>query len=141
MIILDTNVLSEPAKPRPSEAVLDWLNAQSRSRMFTTTITEAEILLGIELMPSGKRRDALAEQTRQTFGEDFRERVLPFDSAAARAYAALVAGRQRSGKPLQDADAQIAAIALSRGAAVATRNVNHFAGCGIDIVNPWTARP
>ncbi|MBV9993156.1 MAG: type II toxin-antitoxin system VapC family toxin [Alphaproteobacteria bacterium] len=139
MIILDTNVLSEPARPRPSEAVIGWLNAQARADVFTTAVTEAEILLRVELMPAGRRRNTLTEQVRRTFDEDFHGRVLPFDSVAARAYATLVASRQKAGKPLQDADAQIAAIALSRGASVATRNVGHFSGCGLDIINPWTA--
>jgi toxin FitB len=137
MIVLDTNVLSETWRPAPSPKVIAWMRAQPMSALFTTTITEAELFYGIALLPDSKRRRALEAAVSLIFAEDLAGRVLPFDSAAAREYAGIAAARRHAGRPI--AEAQIAAIARSRGAAVATRNGEDFAGCGVTIVSPWEA--
>jgi predicted nucleic acid-binding protein len=137
MIVLDTNVLSEALRPRPSSRVLEWLRSHPPTALFTTTITEAEIHFGLELLPAGKRRNALEAAVALVFDADLRGRVLPFDSAAAHEYAVLAASRRRVGQPMSQADAQIAAIVRSRGAALATRNVADFAGCAFEVINPW----
>jgi len=137
MIVLDTNVLSEVWRPAPSSKVMAWMRSQPISALFTTTITEAELFYGIALLADGKRRRALESVVSSIFTEDLAGRVLPFDSAAAREYAVIAAARRRAGRPIAEADAQIAAIARSRGATVATRNVEDFTGCGISLVSPW----
>jgi len=137
MIILDTNVLSELMKANPSTNVMGWTAAQPPSSLFTTTITQAEILYGLELLPDGVRREALADAVAGMFDKDFSGRVLSFDGPAAQAYAVIAAERRQAGRPIAQFDAQIAAITRSRGAAVATRNASDFKGCGIHVVNPW----
>ncbi len=137
MIVLDTNVLSEPLRPTPSAKVLDWMRSQPSTVLFTTTITEAELLYGVALLPRGKRRDLLESVVGRIFVMHLAGRILPFDSAAARAYADIAARRRRSGRPMSEPDARIAAIAKSRGAELATRNVADFAGCELEVVNPW----
>ena len=139
MIVLDTNVLSEAVRPAPARRVLDWLAAQPPSSLFTTTVTEAEFLYGLALLPAGKRRTSLEEAARRMFEQDFAQRVLPFDRAAASAFATIAATRRKKGQPISEFDAQIAAIARTHGAAVATRNVGDFQDCGIEIVDPWHA--
>jgi toxin FitB len=137
MIVLDTNVVSEPLRPTPSAKVLEWMRSQPNAVLFTTTITEAELLYGIALLPQGKRRHSLESAVRQIFAVHLAGRILPFDSAAAREYADIAAMRLRSGRPISEADARIAAIARSRGAELATRNVADFDGCDVEVVNPW----
>lgn len=137
MIILDTNVLSELMKLKPAVRVENWIAAQPSASLFITTLTQAEILYGVELLPKGKRRKALDKAVSGLFDEDFANRILPFDEAAAYAYAIVAAQRQLTGKPIAQFDAQIAAIARSRGATVATRNTSDFVDCGIHLVNPW----
>ncbi|HMA74778.1 MAG TPA: type II toxin-antitoxin system VapC family toxin [Xanthobacteraceae bacterium] len=137
MIVLDTNVLSEPLRPTPSAKVLDWMRSQPNTVLFTTTITEAEFLYGIALLPKGKRRDLLESVVMRMFAVHLAGRILPFDSAAARDYADIAAARRRSGRPMSEPDARIAAIARSRGAELATRNVDDFAGCELEVLNPW----
>ncbi len=138
MIVLDTNALSEALKPSPSEIVLRWLAAQEPSAVFITTITQAEMLYGIELVPTGKRKERLATVIEKLWAEDFQGRILSFDEDSARVYAKIVAGREAAGCPISQFDAMTAAIARSRGAAVATRNTDDFEHCGIRVVNPWT---
>lgn len=138
VLVLDTNVISELMRQRPDPHVLDWLDAQAGSSLFTTSITEAEVRTGVAMLPAGRRRTGLAVAADQLF-EMFGDRVLPFDSPAARAYAVLVARRRAAGRPVAQADGQIAAIARSRNATVVTRNVEHFEGTGVDLVNPWRA--
>lgn len=138
MVILDTNVVSEMLKETADAGVFTWLDAQSPESVFTTAITQAEIKYGIAIMPDGKRKSVLLTAATLLFEEDFEGRVLPFDSSAADAYAAIAAQRRSAGQPIGEADIQIAAIAQSRGGTVATRNVRDFTNCGIDIVNPWS---
>jgi predicted nucleic acid-binding protein len=137
MIILDSNVLSETLKPRPAEVVARWLAAQDPANIFTTTIAQAEMLYGVELLPDGKRRTRLLDTVEKIFA-DFGTRILPFDEIAARHFARIVAAREKVGHTLPQLDAMMLAIALSQQAAVATRNVGHFEECGIQIINPWT---
>jgi toxin FitB len=137
MIILDTNVLSEAMRPTPAREVLRWIADQPTSGLFTTSITQAEIMYGIELLPKGKRRVTLQSAVQALFEEDFAGRILPFDSDAARLFPAIAASRRTSGRPIAQWDAQIAAIALSRGATLATRNTGDFEHCGITLINPW----
>lgn len=136
MIILDTNVLSEAMRATFDPAVKAWMEAQPRTRLFVTAISEAEIYYGLAALPVGKRRTQLAEAADAVFRE-FDGRVLPFDRAAARAFGDICAARRKAGRPIGDLDAQIAAIARARDATVATRNVADFNGCGIDVVSPW----
>jgi predicted nucleic acid-binding protein len=138
VILLDTNVLSEALKPLPSPIVLRWLAAQEPSSVFTTSVTQAEVLYGIETLPPGKRRTRLLAAVEKMFAEEFEGRILPFDEDAARAFAGIVAARDRAGRPISQFDAMIAAIARSHRAAVATRNTADFQDCGVDVINPWT---
>lgn len=140
MIVLDTNVISEMMRPLPAEVVSAWFALHARATLFTTTLSQAEILYGLALLDAGRRRDDLVAAARPVFDEDFQGRVLPFDSAAAIAFADIAAARRRSGRPIAQIDAQIAAIARSRGAQLATRNIGDFTDCGISLVNPWDVR-
>ena len=137
MILLDTNILSELMRPVPEPAVETWVGAQPAAGLFISAITEAELRYGLALLPDGQRRRRLLAQAEAMLAEDFAGRILPFDSAAAAAYAPIAAGRRLAGRPISQADAQIAAIAASRGAAIATRNVVDFDGCGIAVLDPW----
>ncbi len=139
MIVLDTNVLSELMRPKPSTRVVAWVASQSSVELVTTSITEAEIFYGIELLTRGKRREALLAAAEAMFAEDLAGRVFGFDSDAARVFSKISAHRRALGRPISHADAQIAAIAQARGAKLATRNVPDFAGCGLDLVDPWNA--
>jgi toxin FitB len=137
MIVLDTNVLSELIKSDGSPTVYEWVSKQAQVSLFTTTITEAEILYGVAILPEGKRRNALTEAAHQMFAEDFEGRVLPFDTAAARVFAQIAAERRQIGRPISQFDVQIAAICYSRNAQLATRNVIDFQDCGLSVLNPW----
>jgi predicted nucleic acid-binding protein len=137
MIILDTNVLSELMKPKPDRRVVRWVDSQPAASLFTTSITQAEILHGAMLLPKGKRRTSIDDAVTSMFEEDFAGRVLAFDSEAAFPYARIASERRRAGRPISQLDAQIAAIAESRGASVATRNVADFDGCGVGVIDPW----
>ncbi|MEX0824083.1 MAG: type II toxin-antitoxin system VapC family toxin [Woeseia sp.] len=137
MIVLDTNVLSELMKAEPDTSVVGWVTSQPASRLFITAITQGEILYGIGLLPNGRRRNRIAIAAKAMFAEDFNDRILAFNSDAAAAYADIAVARRASGRPISQFDAQIAAIARSGGAAVATRNVDDFEDCGIDLINPW----
>ena len=138
MIVLDTNVLSEALRPVPQPSVLDWLANQPRASLFITTVTRGEILYGIRLLADGKRRQGLWDAARKIFDADFADQVLSFDSDAADMYAEIAASRRAAGKPISQFDAMIVAMARSRGASVATRNVQDFEDCGVDVINPWT---
>jgi hypothetical protein len=137
MILLDTNVVSEAIRPRPEPVVERWLANQAENSVFICTTTEAELRYGVALLPTGRRRAALEADVARMLTTVFRGRILSFDSPAAIEYATLAADRRLSGRPISIADAQIAAIARSRGATLATRNFADFDGCGIEVVNPW----
>lgn len=139
MIVLDTNVVSELMKPEPSDRVVRWAASQPATSVFTTSITQAEILHGIMLLRAGRRRTALERAAEGMFREDFRDRILAFASDAARHYARIATDRRRAGRPLSHFDAQIAAIARATDASIATRNVADYDGCGVRITNPWDA--
>lgn len=139
MIILDTNVLSEVVKPAPTPQVLAWLAAQEPLSVFTTAITRAEVLYGIERMPEGKRKAGLTAAVELIFVEEFQGRILPFDEQTSPWFAHLTAERERSGHPLSQMDAMIAALARQHRAMLATRNVADFSHCGIKLINPWNA--
>lgn len=136
--LLDTNVLSELMRERPDAGVLDWFAQNTRATMRTSTVTQAEILTGIALLPAGKRRMALAEAAEQMFEQDFAGHCLAFDTAAAKHYALIVAARTRQGQPISTEDAQIAAIALACGLTMVTRNTKDFENIdGLTLANPW----
>ena len=139
MIVLDTNVLSELMKATPADSVMRWVASQPAIGLYTTSITQAEILHGVLLLSAGKRRNAFEAAAQAMFNQDFAGRILPFGSDAAAAYARIAAARRRAGHPISHFDAQIAAIAHSAGAAVSTRNVSDFDGCGVKVINPWEA--
>lgn len=137
MIVLDTNVLSELLRIAADPNVLRWVASQAPGRLYTTAVTRAEMLYGARLLPLGKRQQQLQASLAAMFDEDFASRVLPFDSAAADAYAHIAADRKQVGQPISQFDAQIAAIALANDGDLATRNVGDFKGCGVSVINPW----
>ena len=137
-ILLDTNVLSELMRPKPAAEVLDWFGQQRNVPYFVSAITRAEILLGIALLPEGKRRDSLALAAEQMFNEDFAGRTLAFDGNCAAEFALLVAGRTRRGHSISTEDGQIAATALRHELSLATRNGKDFKGIeGLTVIDPW----
>jgi hypothetical protein len=136
--LLDTNVLSEMMRRLPSPEVAVWVSRQPSELLFTATICQAEILAGIAVMPEGRRRRDLAAAAEAMFAEDFAGRVLPFDSAAAGAYADSFAERRRAGRPMATIDLMVAAIARTQGATVVTRNIRDFDACGVAVANPWS---
>ena len=137
MTILDTNVLSELMRPKPFPGVVAWVARQPAAELFTTSITEAEIFYGIELIAKGKRREGLLAAAEAMFAEDLAGRIFGFESEAARVFSKIAANRRALGRPISHADAQSAAIARVRGAKLATRSVADFEGCGLDVVDPW----
>lgn len=139
MMVLDTNVLSEMLRPAPEARVMSWLRNQPRASLFTTTVTQAEILYGIRLPPDGKRRRGLWDAAQAIFNEDFVGRILSFDTDSANAYAEIGASRRAAGRPISQLDAMIAAMVRSRGANLATRNATDFEDCAINVVDPWEA--
>jgi len=136
--LLDTNVLSEFMRPQPADAVTAWLDRLPAEQVWISAISFAEIMLGLALMPAGKRQAALALAAQAMFEEDFVGRCLPFDERAAFHYAVIVARRTQAGRPISTEDAQIAAISLANNLILATRNVSDFEGIdGMKIINPW----
>jgi predicted nucleic acid-binding protein len=139
VIVLDTNVISELMRSQPHLAVIAWVAAQPRGSLYTTSVNEAELLYGISAMAEGRRRSGLATAAEALFVEEFAGRVLPFGGAAAGRYAEIVTLRRQAGQPIEGFDALIAATALVAGAAVATRDIGGFEGCGLTLINPWEA--
>ena len=137
MIVLDTNVLSELLRPRPAPQVEAWLAAQDGARVYFTAVGEAELRHGVALLPAGRRRTALGAAIDGVLDEDFRDRILPFDREAARAYAVIAAARRAVGRPISQFDCQIAAIARAHGASLATRDTGDYGGCGVALIDPW----
>ena len=138
MIVLDTSVVSDMMLPRPTVRVIEWITKQTTSRLHLSTISEAELRYGVEILPSGQRRERLLAEIEGMLRDDFEGRILPFDSYAAREYAVIAAARRAVGRTINHAGCQIAAIARSHRASVATRDVNDFEGCGIEVINPWS---
>ena len=139
MIILDTNVVSELMEVEPAAEVEAWFDRTDESALWLTTILVFEIKGGLDRMDDGRRKRRLLAALDALLQIDFRERVLPFDLDAAMEAARLDAERERRGRPIDVRDTLIAGIAISRGAAIATRNVRHFADLPIDVINPWDA--
>jgi predicted nucleic acid-binding protein len=139
VIILDTNVLSALMKPIPDPAAVAWLDRQPTASIWTTAVTVFEIEFGMALMPAGRRRRRLQEVFERMLHEDLEDRVLAFDHGSAEAAARLAADRQRVGRPVDFRDTEIAGIAIAHRATVATRNVRHFSGMGVAVVDPWSA--
>ncbi|TQM98452.1 hypothetical protein BDD18_4339 [Acidovorax temperans] len=137
MILLDTNVISEPQRREPNARVLDWIDAQALETLYLSAITVAELRAGIALMPAGKRRDGLHENLEKRLLPMFANRVLPFDMACTKAYAELLAKSRDAGLAVETADAFIAAVALANGFAVATRDTTPFEAAGLNVINPW----
>lgn len=137
MIILDTNVVSEPLRPAPEPAVLAWLDAEAPATLCLTSITLAELLAGVAALPAGRRRNKLGQALTEQVLPLFEGRVLAFDMPASHAFARVLAGAQAAGNPISFADAAIAAIAAAHGFAVATRNVRDFKGTGVEVIDPW----
>jgi predicted nucleic acid-binding protein len=138
--LLDTNVLSELMRSHPAQSVKNWFANHVQSTMYTSAITQAEILTGIALLPFGKRRTELAIAAEQMFEQEFYNHCLDFDGASAKHYAVLVAARCQQGLPISTEDAQIASIALTAGLSLVTRNTKDFGRIeGLNVVNPWHA--
>ena len=137
MIVLDTNVVSELLRPSPDQTVETWIAGRPAADLYFSAISEAELRYGVELLLTGRRRDALASAVEEILREDFDKRILPFDSAAAHAYAMIAAARRAAGHTASPSDCQIAAIAKSNRMAVATRNVRDFDDMGIKLFDPW----
>ena len=141
MILLDTNVISEPQRREPHARVLDWIDAQALETLYLSAITVAELRAGIALMPTGKRRDSLHDNLEKRLLPMFANRVLSFDMACTKAYAELLAKCRAAGLAVETADAFIAAVALANGFAVATRDTSPFEAAGVNVINPWQASP
>lgn len=140
MIILDTNVVSEPMKPDGALGVQYWLDEQMAETLYLTSISLSELLLGVELLPGGKRKVGLAAALGELLSTLFGTRILPFDERAATMYASRVSRARAAGKAISMADGQIAAIAAVHGFTVATRDVAPFVAAGVPVVNPWELR-
>ena len=139
MILLDTNVVSEPIRRHPDSRVLDWLDAQVIETLYFSTISLAELLLGIENLPIGRRRTALAAAQEQQIAGLFGERIIPFDIPAAEAYAEVVARARSQGEAISVADGQIAGVAVANKFRVASRDEQPFRAAGLVVINPWNA--
>jgi hypothetical protein len=137
MIVVDTNVISEVMRVRPSPRVLNWLNAQDGNQLFVTTVTLAEVGYALRILPVGQRRWQLQSRFDQFIAQGFEERVLDFTAAAARAYAEIMGHRKELGRPMSLPDGQIASIAHAAGFALATRNIPDFEECGLELINPF----
>jgi len=138
LIILDTNVISEPLKPRPDAAVLQWLDRQSPATLYVTTISQAELLAGVAALPAGKRRTELRKVVEKELASLFPNRILPFGERSAEAYAQVVTTANGAGNPIDFADAAIGAIAMEHNFILATRNVGDFKGTSVKLLNPWS---
>lgn len=139
MIVIDTNLISEAMRQTPNPDVMLWYAMQAKANLFTTTVTVAEILAGIDYLPDGRRKSGMQRDARLMFESDFSGRILPFDLGAAEHYADISARRRRQGRRIKPLDGQIAAIARTNAMSLATRDVDDFEDCGVDLINPWEA--
>lgn len=137
MIILDTNVISEAIRPTLDPRVQAWLKRMPRATLFTTVISRAELLYGVALLPDGRRKSDMKQAVLRILDSGFKGRIIDFDIECADIFAEISAQRRQQGKPISQADAMIAAMALARKASLATRNTKDFQGCGVELVNPW----
>jgi hypothetical protein len=137
VILLDTNVVSEPIRRLPDSRVLDWLDAQVIETLYFSTISLAELLLGVENLPIGRRRATLAAALEQQIANLFGDRIIPFDTLAAEAYAKVVARARSQGQTISFADGQIAGVAAANKFRVASRDDRPFRAAGLVVVNPW----
>ncbi|WP_445193406.1 type II toxin-antitoxin system VapC family toxin [Sphingomonas sp. Tas61C01] len=135
MILVDTNVWSELTRQQPDPAVRAWQLAHAE-RLWLSTVVIGELLSGVYLLPDGKRKDAFLAGY-EALIDLYQDRTLDFDLAASRLYGAILARQERAGRNPGTADTQIAATAISRGFALATRNTKHFAGLGLELIDPW----
>jgi toxin FitB len=138
VILLDTNIISALMRPDVDSAVLAWLDAQPPESIWTTSITVFEVRFGLEILESGRRRRMIEEAFTGMLEEDFEGRIVPFDEAAAVFAGRIAAVRRRAGRTIDIRDAQIAGIAAARKAAVATRNIRHFDGLDLRLIDPWS---
>ncbi len=137
MIILDTNILSEMMRPQPNQQVIQWLNQQPSTELFISSISIAEIEYGLYIMPQGKRKQQLQVRFNQFIERAFQYRVVNFDDKAAKIYGKVMGEGRRNGHPMSVPDGQIAAMALSHQAMIATRNTKDFDTCGAVLINPF----
>ncbi len=137
MIVLDTNVISEAWRPKPNSAVLNWLQAQPTATLYLCTPVLAELRYGIERLQPSRRKDSLTASVDRLEAEGYRDRILPLDSAAAAEFGRLAVKRERMGRRMAPIDALIAAIILTHGAALATRDTRDFSDLGFDVINPF----
>ncbi|MEU6859164.1 type II toxin-antitoxin system VapC family toxin [Glycomyces sp. NPDC046736] len=137
MILVDTNVISERMRPKPNEKVLKWFRATRRAELYTSTITVAELRAGASVLPQGRRRAELESVIDDVIAVYFRYSVLPFDMPSAESFATVIEQRREAGRPIEMADALIAAVCISQNAPLATRNTKDFDGLGITLINPW----
>jgi predicted nucleic acid-binding protein len=140
MILLDTNVISEPLKLSADAGVLAWIDAQSIATLYLSAISLAELRFGIAALPTGKRKETLHRGLEQRILPLFAERILPFDEATSQTYADLLSAARAQGKTISNADGYIAATAKRHGLMVATRDVSPFEAAGVPVINPWTAQ-
>jgi predicted nucleic acid-binding protein len=140
MILLDTNVVSEPLKTTADTNVLAWLDAQAIETLYLSSISLAELRFGIAALPEGKRRESLLSSLEQRVLPLFAGRILPFDASASQAYADLRARARAAGQAIAPADGYIAAIAATHGFAIATRDTSPFEAAGVSVINPWGFR-
>lgn len=139
MILLDTNVLSALMRREPERRIVRWLDGLPPESVWTTSVTVFEVRLGLEVLATGRRRRRLEEAFTRALEEDFENRVAIFDRPAADAAGRLAAERRKAGRPVEIRDVQIAGIATARKASLATRNLKHFKGLGLDLIDPWSA--
>ena len=137
MIVLDTNVISEPLRQAPQNRVTEWMDAQALETLYLSAITVAEVRFGLASLPAGKRRDRLQTNLEKQVLPLFVGRVLPFDMSASQAYSELMAKARAAGLAIGTADGYIAATAKANGMMVATRDVSPFKAAGLDVINPW----
>jgi len=138
VIVLDTNVVSALMRSEPDPNVVSWLDSLPAESVWTTSVTVFEVRLGLEILVEGRRRRHLEEAFAKALEEDFEGRVLPFDQPAAEAAGRIAAERRRVGRIVEIRDVQIAGIVKARKATLATRNLRHFEGCGLALVDPWS---
>ncbi|RQT16931.1 PIN domain-containing protein [Burkholderia contaminans] len=139
MILVDTNVMSEPLRREPSAAVIEWLDAQNVETLFLAAISLAVMRFGVAALPEGRRRDWLHQSIEQRVVPLFRGRILPFDEVATKAYAGIRARARAAGATIAPADCFIAATAEANGLIIATRDVAPFEAVGLRVIDPWAS--